>query len=254
MSGLDNLLELEQATEDVYHQAVEDAAQRELGNKPIPLSHADEAQTWNSPGPQLPQYEDVSGLQPQQPLPVQEDRPYKFEVEPDWTMVTKSKTTSGIKGAQPGVTMSELDPLDKELGKDKVRDVLGDYLSETETAVRNWVHANPDLTRSEPMEVMDIDPEPLPEPTAEMQDQPMDTEQSEPSSGTFQPELGTPRYTLSLIGSTNSPPSPIMAEDNALLDADPDAPGLSQSKAPGAGRLEGSSPKPKMTLWKQKQP
>ena len=37
---------------------------------------------------------------------------------------------------------------------------------------------------------MDIDPEPLPEPTAETQDQPMETEQSEPSPGTFQPEVG----------------------------------------------------------------
>ena len=241
-------------TEDVYHRAVEDAAQRELGNQPIPLSRADEAQTQNSPGPQLPQYEDVSGLEPQQPLPVQEDRPQKFVAGPDWTMVTKSKTTSGIEGVQPGVTTSELDPLDKELRKDKVRDVLGDYLIETETAVRNLVHANPGLTGSEPMEAIDIDPEPLPEPTAEMQDQPMETEQSEPSPGTFQLELGTPGYTPSLIRSTDSPPSPIMAKDNALLEADPDALGPSQSKAPGARRPEESSPKPKMTLWKRKQP
>ena len=150
--------------------------------------------------------------------------------------------------------MSELDPLIKELGKDKERDVLGDYLSETETTVRNLVRANQGLTGSEPTEAMDIDPEPLPEPTAETQDQPMETELSEPSPGTFQPELGTPGYTPSLIRSTDSPPSSIMAEDNALLEADLDAPGLSQSKAPGAGRLEGSSPEPKMTLWKQKQP
>ena len=169
-------------------------------------------------------------------------------------MVTKSKTTSGIEGAQPSVTTSELDPLDKELRKDKVKDVLGDYLSETETAVRNLDRANPGLTGSEPIEAMDVDPEPLLEPAAEMQDQPMETEQSEHSPGTFQPELGVPRYTPSLIRSTDSPPSPIMAEDNALLDADPDALGLSQSKVPGTRRLEGSSPKPKMTLQKQKQP
>ena len=56
-----------------------------------------------------------------------------------------------------------------------------------------------------------------------------------PSPGTFQPELGMPGYTPSLIGSANSPPSPIMAKDNALLDTDPDALGLGQSKAPGAG-------------------
>ena len=99
--GLDNLSELEQVMEDVYCWAVEDAAQRELGNQPIPPSRADEAQTRNSPGPQLPQYEDASGSQPQQPLPVQEDWPHKFEAEPDWTMVTKSKTTSGVEGHSP---------------------------------------------------------------------------------------------------------------------------------------------------------
>ena len=120
------------------------------------------------------------------------------------------------------------------------RDVLGDYLNETETAVRDLIHANPGLTRSEPTEAMDVDSEPLLEPANEMQDQPMETEQSEPSPETFQPELGTSRYTLYLIGSTDSPPSPIMTEDNALLDADPDAPGLGQLKAPGARRPEGS--------------
>ena len=41
-------------------------------------------------------------------------------------------------------------------------------------------------------------------------------------------------------------PSPITAEENTLLDADPDALGLSQSKAPGARWLDGS-PKPTMT-------
>ena len=37
------------------------------------------------------------------------------------------------------MTMSELDPLDKELGKDKARDVLGDYLDEAETAVKEFL-------------------------------------------------------------------------------------------------------------------
>ena len=80
----------------------------------------------------------------------------------------------------------------------------------------------------------------------------METEQSEPSPGTFQPELAVPGYTQSLIGSPNSPPSQITDKDNALLDADPDVPGQDQSKAPGAHRLEGS-PKSKMTLQKGKQ-
>ena len=87
---------------------------------------------------------------------------------------------------------------------------------------------------------------------ADTQDQVMETEPTESLSGTFQPELGTPGYTPSLIGSADLLPSPITAEDNALLDADLDVPGLAQSRAPGAGRLEGS-PKSKMTLRKQKQ-
>ena len=47
--------ELELATEDVYRWGVEDAAQWELGNQPVPPSHAEEVQTQNSPGPQLQQ-------------------------------------------------------------------------------------------------------------------------------------------------------------------------------------------------------
>ena len=62
----------------------------------------------------------------------------------------------------------------------------------------------------------------------------MEIEQSESSPGTFQLESGTPSYTTSLIGSTNSLPFPIMTEANALLDVDLDVPGLNQSKAPGA--------------------
>ena len=71
--GLEVSLELELVMEDVYHQVVEDAAQWETGNQPIPPSRADEAQTWNSPGVQLPEYEDMLDSQPQQPLPMQQD-------------------------------------------------------------------------------------------------------------------------------------------------------------------------------------
>ena len=79
----------------------------------------------------------------------------------------------------------------------------------------------------------------------------METEQAGSSPGTFQPKLGMPGYTQSLIRSTDQPIAPITAEENALLDADPDTLGLSQSKAPGAGRPEGS-PKSKMILRKRK--
>ena len=260
--GPDNLSELEQATEDVYHQQVKDAAQREVGDHPLPPSRAE---TRNPPGPQPPSHEDKPSPQP----PEQEDWPHKFQPGPDWQMVTPSKTGSSTEGAQPAGTLPGLDPLDQKLGKDQVTDVLGDYVEEQQTAIKTPIHDNPGLTGSESPEAMEVDPQPPlesaaetplesvtkppPESVANTQDQAMETEPTESSPGTFQPELGTPGYTPSLIGSAHLLPSPIMAEDNALLDADPDAPGLAQSKAPGAGRLEGS-PKSKMTLQKRKQP
>ena len=108
--------------------------------------------------------------------------------------------------------------------------------------VCDLIRANPGLTGSESAEAMDVDlalpseviTEPPPQPIADTQDQAMETEPTETSLGTFQPELGMLGYTLSLIGSTDMPLSPITAEDNALLDADLDMPGLGQSKAPGA--------------------
>ena len=233
---LDTPLELEWVTEDVYHRQVEDAAQRESGGHSLPPSHAGEAETQNSPGPQPPSHEDKLSSQP----PEQEDQPHKFQPGPDWHMVTASKTGLSTKKAQPTGTSPMLDPLDQELGKDKVTDVLGDYFEEQQSAVQALIHANPGLTGSESLEAMDIDPGPPlefvaePPPESGTQDQAMETEPTESSSGTFQPELGMPGYTLSLIGSANLLPSPIMAKDNALLDADPDVLGLSQSKAPGA--------------------
>ena len=47
----------------------------------------------------------------------------------------------------------------------------------------------------------------------------MDTGLPKTPVGTFQPELTGAGYTPSLIGSLDTPPSPIMAADNALLDA-----------------------------------
>ena len=101
---------------------------------------------------------------------------------------------------------------------------------------------------------MDVDEQPPLESVAETQgvgDQPMETEQTGVSPGSFQPELGMPGYNQSLVRSTDPPPSPVTAEENALLDADPDVPGLNQSKAPGAGRPDGS-PGWKMVLRKRK--
>ena len=155
-------------------------------------------------------------------------------------MITASKTSSGTEGAQPDITAPKLNSLDQELGKSEVKDVLGNYLDdEAQSAVKELIHTNPGLSGSEPTEAMDVNTGPLPEPVIDTQDQPMETEQSEPSPGTFQPELGMPRYTQTLV--------------HALLDTDPDALGLAQSKAPGARQQEGS-PKSKMTLQKLKQP
>ena len=56
---LDDPSELEKATKDVYRRVVEDAAQWEEVDQPIPPSHTDKAQTRNSPGVQLPDYEDT---------------------------------------------------------------------------------------------------------------------------------------------------------------------------------------------------
>ena len=235
--GLDTPSELEQATEDVYHWQVEDEAQRESDGHSLPPSCADGAEIRNSPGPQPPSHEGQQSSQP----PKQEDRPHKFQPRPDWHMVTPSNTGSSTVGVQPG-----LDPLDQELGKDDMNDILGNYLEEQQSAVCDLIRANPGLTGSESLEAMDVDltlpseviTEPHLPPVADTQDQAIDTKPPETSLGTFQPELGMPSYTPSLIGSTNMPPSPITAEDNALLDADPDADldtlGLSQSKAPGA--------------------
>ena len=79
----------------------------------------------------------------------------------------------------------------------------------------------------------------------------MEMEQAGVSPGTFQPELGMPGYNQSLVRSADQPPSPVTAEENALLDVDPDAPGLTQSKAPGASSPEGSIGS-KMVLRKRK--
>ena len=80
----------------------------------------------------------------------------------------ESQTSLGPPEAQPSTSLT--DSLDKELGKDKVSDVLGDYLQETETesAVKNLLRAHPELTGNEVPEVMDMDEQPPSEPVAEM--------------------------------------------------------------------------------------
>ena len=250
----DDPSELEKATEDVYHRAAENAAQQEGVDRPIPPSRTDKAQTRNSPGVQLPDYKDTPDRQTQQAPSMPPDRAHKCEPGPDWTKITESQTSPGAPEVQPGTTPA--DSLDKELGKDKVNDALGDYLEETETksAVKNLLWAHLELAGNEAQEVMDVDEQSPLESVAEMQgvgDQLMETEQTGVLPGSFQPELGMPGYNQSLVASTDQLPSPMMAEENALLNADPDALGLNQSKVPGAGRLD-RSPGSKIVLQKRK--
>ena len=132
-------------------------------------------------------------------------------------------------------------------------------------AVQNLIHVEAGLTDGEALETMEVvgtaeamEVDPPMVFTAETMHLPMDTGLPEAPLGTFQPELTGPGYTLSLIGSVDTPPSPITATDNALLDvADPETQPPETSNAPGAGRPEGSpgqeSPsKLGMTLWKRK--
>ena len=149
----------------------------------------------------------------------------------------------------PGGELVELTNLDEELGVADVQEVLDNYLTEDAVAVQNLIHVEPGLTGSEILETVeavvetaeDMEVDPPMVFTAESTHLPMDTRLPKVPIGTFQPELTGQGYTPSLIGSVGTPPSPIMAADNTLLDAaDPKAQPPETSKAPGAGRPEGS--------------
>ena len=195
------------------------------------------------------------------------ERLHKFVLDSNWMMVTGSRTGTGQSNDLLEAQAEELvvlTDLEVELGVENVKEVLSDYLSKDAVAVRDLLLKEPGLTGSESKEfleateAMEVDqPVML---VAEATHLPMDTGQSGVPSGTFQPELTGVGYTPSLIGSMDTPPSPITDVDNALLDnTDPRAQALETSKASGAGRLEGSpsqeSPsKTGMTLQKRKPP
>ena len=93
---------------------------------------------------------------------------------------------------------------------------------------------------------------------AEVMHLPMDTGQPGIPVGTFQPELMGLGYTLSLIGSMDTPTSPIMDVDNALLDVtDPGAQAPETSKGPRSWETGGFTKsgiplkKTGMTLWEK---
>ena len=187
-------------------------------------------------------------------------------------MVTESQTGTGQSNDLPEAQAQAGDPeelvvltdLEVELGAENVKEVLSDYLSEDAVAVRDLLLKEPGLTGSESTEfleaaeAMEVDqPVML---VAKAMHLPMDTGQSSVLSGTFHPELMGAGYTPSLIGSMDTPPSPITDVDNTLLDnTDPGDQAPETFKAPGAGRPEGlpsqgSPSKTGMTLRKRKLP
>ena len=131
---LEKLSELEQATEDVWHRAVEESAMRELGTQSV-------APSWATPSPpwEKPQEEQLV------------DWPHKFEPGPGWTKVLAAG--GNAQGLAPHKTLVEYNKLDKELGKDLVKNVLGNYLAEQNEAVEILIQQNPGITGSEPMRV-----------------------------------------------------------------------------------------------------
>ena len=256
--------DLEVAMEEVYDWGCQDSVRRMGNDQPIPPSRAEDT----------PQ--DLPGMLPQvtretHPAPT-EERPHKFFPDSNWVLITRSQTETSqsdslrVAQAQAGALgeLVVLMDLEVELGAEDVRDILDDHLTEDAVAVWDMLLSELGLTGGESTEIleapeaMEVDP-PM-TLMAEAAHLPMDIGQSGVPLGTFQPELTGPGYTPSLIGSMDTPPSPITAEDNTLLDiTDPGAQTLEISKAPGAGRPEGSlsqgSPsKSGMTLWKRKPP
>ena len=207
-------------------------------------------------------------------MPAPEEHPHKFVLDSNWTMLTgktsrdtdPSETPTEVKALAGELAV--LTDLDVELGVEDVQQVLDNNLTEDAVVVRDLIRIEPGLTGSEipetveavveTAEAMEVD-SPL-VLMAESMHLPMDTGLPKAPVGTFQPELTGAGYTPSLIGSLDTPPSPITATDNAPLDAvDRGTPPPDISKAPGAGRLEGSPgqespPKPGMTLQKRKPP
>ena len=253
-------MDLELATEEVYERQVQERIQRTDADQP-------------KDAPQNPMAVPPQATR-EAPLPPPEEHPHKFILDSNWTLLTgktgrsTDPSEAPTKVEAPAGELMELTALDVELGVADVQQVLPDYLIEDAMVVQNLIRAEPGLTGSEipetaeavveTAEAMEVDPPVV--LMAESIHLPMDTGLPKAPVGTFQLELTRPGYTPSLIGSVDAPPSPITAADNALLDAadhrtqPPDI-----SKAPGAGRLEGSPgqeppSKPGMTLRKRKPP
>ena len=252
--------DLEVAMEEVHERQVWERAQRVAADQPEDMSHEPAMAPSQATG--------------EASLPPPEECPHKFVPDSNWTMLTRktswdtgpSETPSEVKALAGELAV--LTDLDVELGVEDVQQVLDDYLMEDAVAVQDLIRAEPGLTGSEIPEIveavvetaeaMEVDSRSV--FMAESMHLPMDTRLPETPVGTFQPELTGAGYTPSLISNLHTPPSPIMAADNTLLDAvNRGTPPPDISKASGAGRPEGSPgqespPKPGMTLWKRKPP
>ena len=256
--------DLEVAMEEVHDKECQDSTWRTGSDQPIPPSRAEDT-PWDPPG-MLPQA--TGEAHPS----LTEEWLHKFIPDSNWTLITGSQTGTGqsddlpVAQAQAGdqEELVVLTDFDGELGAEDVKEVLSDYLSEDAVAVRDLLLSEPGLTSGESTEILEaaeaMEVDPLMMLIAEVTHLHMDTGQSGVPPGTFQLELMGPGYTPSLIGSMDMPPSPITDADNTLLNVtDPGAQTLETSKAPGAGRPEGSlsqgSPsKTGMTLQKRKLP
>ena len=114
--------------------------------------------------------------------------------------------------------------------------------------MQDLIQENPGITRTEHMEVDSQEVA----PASGLPNLPMDME-LESATWTFRLDITEPGFTPSLVGSPDSPPSPVTSQEDALLDAPAsESPSRNQSKALRSGRLEGSCYTGGMTLRKRK--
>ena len=113
---------------------MEELAVRELGTQSVAPSQA----TLSPPKEKLPEDQPV-------------DWPHKFQPGSGWTKMSGADGNS--PDSAPYQTLTEYDSIDKELGKEWVMGVLGDYLIKQEEAIGTLIEQNPGITSSEPMEV-----------------------------------------------------------------------------------------------------
>ena len=80
--------------------------------------------------------------------------------------------------------------------------------------MQDLIRENPGITRTEPMEVDSQEVV----PGSSLPNLPMDME-LESAAGTCHPDITEQGYTPSLVGSPDSPPLPVTAQEDAFLDA-----------------------------------